>query len=129
MSLQSWKSEFYPVPADAVPEDLALAHSLKKWIGLRPENLKRHDVEFTGTRVHQPGIPDEQLYIEGSSCALCHYHLHPELPRWDGRCRSCPLYAVRGVPCDEPTVSNPWGDRINSVEPMIQLLERASRKP
>lgn len=39
MSLETWKEEFYPIPADEVPESQALAHSLRKWEGLRKENL------------------------------------------------------------------------------------------
>jgi hypothetical protein len=40
MSLESWKAEFYPIPADEVKKKDALAHSLRKWEGLRKEQSR-----------------------------------------------------------------------------------------
>ena len=44
MSIESWKAEFYPTPADEASKDQAIAHSLRKWEGLRKENLDRHEL-------------------------------------------------------------------------------------
>lgn len=37
MSLDTWKAEFYSIPAEEVAAKDAIQHSLTKWIGLRPE--------------------------------------------------------------------------------------------
>lgn len=50
MSLQTWKEKYYPEDAakfNTLPlskENIAAAlkHSIRKWIGLRPANRKRH---------------------------------------------------------------------------------------
>lgn len=42
MSMRSWKKEYYPVEAAKVPKELAVVASLRKWIGLRLDNLQRH---------------------------------------------------------------------------------------
>ena len=64
MSEQTWKEEFYPVPPGR-PKTAAGAvkHSLRKWIGFRPENLKRHGIT-------EDNLRDMFLYSSGS-CALC----------------------------------------------------------
>lgn len=41
MSLAAWKAEHYPVDAANVPAEEAVAHSLRKWRGLRPRVLER----------------------------------------------------------------------------------------
>ena len=42
MDSAAWCEEFYSVDAKDVPKQEAVAHSLKKWIGLLPENLAKH---------------------------------------------------------------------------------------
>ena len=94
MSLETWKQEFYPIPAGEVPVDQAAEHSLRKWIGLRPENLTRHGVSSYGRSL----IDDERqdlLAIDGESCALCVHHLD----NFAG-CPRCPLCLHLGGPCD-----------------------------
>lgn len=98
MSLETWKAEFYPVPASEVPVEQAAAHSLKKWEGLRPESLDKHKLF-----VRQGYVVDEHegwkkvLRIDADSCALCVHHKHETTVRMDGRpvmsCAGCPLYA------------------------------------
>lgn len=41
MSIESWKAEFYPVPAEDCPQNDKdmLAHAKLKWSGLTPEIL------------------------------------------------------------------------------------------
>lgn len=136
MSISSWKEEFYPVPADEVGEEGALEHSLRKWIGLRRENLRKHDVSLGAVRI--AGY-DGGLTIDGTSCALCaHYY-----SRHGRRCEMrCPLVDVNdGYSCDGSLV---WEDddkkhesdehdhythmrKRGDPEPMINLLEKAIR--
>lgn len=46
MSLETWKQEFYSLPASNAPIEQALDHSIKKWAGLQPDNLAKHSVEL-----------------------------------------------------------------------------------
>lgn len=132
MSFQSWCAEFYPVPADQVPEEEALVHSLRKWIGLREENLSRHDLRRVGKSIkYLPDAdigddgcdPDDVLLrIDDDSCALCVHHAQ----RRDS-CETCPLYKVLGdKPCD--SFGGPYSQDFvdnDDVEPMIEALEAA----
>jgi hypothetical protein len=116
MSLASWKKEHYPVNAERVEKDDALKHALNKWKGLRPQSLKKHDVNLSN-RVHLNGYP----IITIRSCALC-IHYYP-------RCFECPLYELRNERCYEGK-DNPYVDMLTMLnpEPMIALLEQALDK-
>ena len=80
MSTESWMKEYYPVLAENVPEESALAHSYLKWCGLLPENLCKHDVAVVDYKVGD-------LEIDSSSCALCKHYLY-------SACSGCPLAFV-----------------------------------
>ena len=112
MSLKTWKEEFYPIPADEVPESQALAHSLRNWEGLRKENLEKHGVESTDSYV-------DEMPIDSSTCALCQHHVVVET------CATCPL-SVRGgeVPYNCDPEYGVWV-RDGNPEPMIELIKNA----
>lgn len=131
MSLKTWKEEFYPIPASEVEIGAAVDHSITKWRGLKPENLKKHNVVS-----NEEGIFDEspmtsavgvieQLPINSESCALCSFYI-------DARCGHCPLYLVRrGVRCDVAMADetlDPFGNYIETgnPEPMIEWLVKAA---
>lgn len=85
MSKVSWIGEYYPVKADKESKENAINHSLNKWIGLLPENLKKHDLD------------SPPISIDASTCALC-YHYFDETK---GDCINCPLCITReNTPCD-----------------------------
>lgn len=117
MSLESWKTEFYPIKASEVPEEHAVEHSLQKWIGLRSENLRKHEVfigykEIVDTR--------NEFCIDGWSCPLCvHYVLVKD------SCDECPLSVHLGAPCDSGDDS-PYGHWVDTQdpEPMISALSK-----
>lgn len=93
MSYESWAKEFYPVEASEVPVEQAAAHSLQKWIGLREENLEKHDVVLKNRSVVEIDANDRSvvhkiLAITSDSCALCH-HFIEEMDRLG--CVKCPL--------------------------------------
>lgn len=129
MSLETWNEEFYPISAMDVKitksELYCALHSLKKWIGYRPENLKKHEV--TAKDVDYPGA---------RNCALCNLHGFNETDSAD--CSKCILTEIRGVPCDErlPGQSfkgyyqSPYHSyhRDDNPEPMIELLTQAVQK-
>lgn len=133
MSIESWKNEFYPVPANQVVEADALKHSHTKWLGLLPSNLQRHGMEKHLDERHIGEIGQSSYYydptafrVNDESCALCQHY-------YDDACRDCPLYLVSGKTCDFYPVDgklspyDTWKETNNPV-PMIRLIERAMRK-
>jgi len=78
MSLQTWNEEFYPIPASAAKGDVrtAVEHSLRKWEGLRKENLDKHGL-MTDEDYHLSIIDKStktHVYgVYGDTCALCLY--------------------------------------------------------
>ena len=128
MGFESWKDEFYPVPANEVSEGKALLHSLQKWIGLREDNLEKHGMTMSPSfrMVREPGRT-VWLYISDDSCALCYYHLDQT---YDGNleCGGCPLYRHTGKTCEHP--ESAWMDFVHSgnPEPMVEALSGALAK-
>jgi hypothetical protein len=124
MSLESWKEDFYPVEANDVPPGKpSIEHSLVKWVGLREENLNKHNIIFDDDDGNIGGDGDGSLSISGESCALCCNYLA------DG-CRGCPLFiSLGGRVCDDSgkAKDSPFGRYFeeHTPEPMIQALELA----
>ena len=134
MSLQTWKDEFYPIPAQDVAKDPVLAsqHSLRKWIGLRSTNLGKHGLHVLTRSIAENGDDSVRLNISDSSCALCvHYYPRDETLQ-SFRCANCPLALARAVdgipvPCDslgKGEARSPWGEwqSLHNPEPMIGWL-------
>lgn len=122
MSLKTWKEEFYKVEASQVPQEEALQHSLTKWIGLRRENLAKHEVERNGFLL---GDTDIILAIDGTSCALCLLYV-------DESCHSCPLRKAKEDQGYFYTGDHCWKEysiqiRTGNPEPMIRLIQKAIR--
>jgi len=127
MSLATWKAKYYPIEADLVPKEEALAHALQKWKGLYPSILKRYRVRLEGrTLVCLVGPDTTRLDIDVDSCALCHHYAH------SNSCPKCPLYLARqGVRCDklmgdELGSDSPYGHWLSTGDPrpMIHWLEK-----
>lgn len=114
MSIETWMAEFYPVPADQVPREEAIAASLGKWKGYRKEARDEHGTD---------GLPPCS-----DSCPLCAHYLVE-----GGKCGDCPLFKLRGMSCDRPLfhaeigLRSPYAAYIvaRDPEPMIALLEAA----
>ena len=104
MSLQTWKKEFYS-PISKTNKKNSLQHSLTKWIGLRKENLAKHEVEYNPNFL---GITykGSVLSIDASSCSLCKNY---------GTCDKCPLNDCQNEYRAFVKTSNP--------EPMIALIQ------
>lgn len=130
MSLESWKAEFYPVEASAVPADQAVAHSLRKWEGLTQANLLAHEVEcdLYGVIDIKPLARHGRVPIDSQSCALCHRFYDESLS--DSACSYCPLSKARDCACDERKAGEEqspfgaWGHDQNPA-PMIFWLKKA----
>lgn len=125
MSIATWKEEFYPVDASKCPQDEAVAHSLRKWKGLRPDALRAHGLAANYSLRDAGGAT---FPVDVDTCALCKAHTD---------CDTCPLYKVRGGrPCDmateseeengQPSPFEAWQEKSNP-EPMIAALEAAAR--
>ncbi len=78
MSMETWKQEFYPVEANSdEAQARPVTHSLRKWIGLRQENLNRHGLYLDGIDVYEKekdrdNLDEEpDLVVGATSCALC----------------------------------------------------------
>jgi len=128
VSLASWKCEFY-TPVSKVKKCDAAAESLRKWEGLRPENMKQHGLEWFGHRIRQTNQPSSSIAIDDSSCALCWFFVgywHASFP-----CETCPLSIVRGnIACDRQgsqETSDPYhrGAYDHDPRPMIRWLKKA----
>lgn len=124
MSDQSWKKEFYPVAASRVAKKNALSHSLKKWVGALPSNLKRHSVD------------SPPIFFTDYTCSLCWCYNKKNKEKGMSRldlCRGCPLYESRGrVSCDNHTEAegdgcSPYDQwlSLRDPKPMIAALRKA----
>lgn len=141
MSLTTWCNEFYPVPADDVSVQNAVAHSLQKWKGLRPENLEKHGLIRYGDReireVESPPLRSyvPSLAIDADSCALCYHFLRDEdTDEFDDDgdvvCSRCPLHQTLGHDCDH--AGGPydlWLGRIKDVNRQRVIYNHASSTP
>lgn len=129
MSLETWKAEYYPKPAEEVSKEEAVQHSLQKWVGLRTGNLEKHGLmRRSGTRsIGDRG--DQRMYVDNFSCALCRRYYGANQT---ASCAGCPLHEVRGgIDCDEVTREesrSPFHEwSIGSEpEPMIEWLRKAA---
>lgn len=135
MSLATWKEEFYPVPADEAKGDAlaAVDHSLKKWEGLRPDNLKKHQCRAAGTAISDGAVEtvteeDEYMALDCTSCALCKYND----AHGGNYCDNCPITMATGQPCDDGYGDRededglaPWDEWTSNTNPeaMIAVLE------
>ncbi|HEX6827220.1 MAG TPA: hypothetical protein VF077_12955 [Nitrospiraceae bacterium] len=117
MSFETWRQEFYPVPASEVSADDALAHSIRKWEGLQAEALVKHGLWFTPPHIVTGN--DGVMPIGGENCALCLHH---------DACNGCPLHLSLGKACFEGG-DTPWVAFVRgNAAPMLAALKRAQEQ-
>lgn len=123
MPIETWKAEFEPTGAHTPGFTVvdAIEHSLRRWTGLRHENLEKHGLR----RYHAKSItgvvgPKGQLtllHFGRNDCALCVKFLNDD-------CEGCPLEEI-GKGC--LSLKSPY--RIAKItgneEPMLQALREA----
>lgn len=135
MTMKSWKKEFYPkAPTKSMSRLEAIRHSLTKWIGLRQENLDKHNLFADNDGdLQSPSTRSKEIFkIDGRTCALC--RLYSDKAIYGGCSNACPLIVVRDIPCDQVPFSEEllgamspytlWTS-VQDPEPMIKLLEEA----
>lgn len=121
MSIETWRQEFYPVPASCVAPKDATAHALHKWRGLTPNNLKDHELILDSVS----DLEDAEggtFSISSATCALCEVVGKDAVLGCDSNpkdCTRCPIYHAVGRTCAaEFRVHMKTGD----PQPMITLL-------
>lgn len=125
MSLKTWKAEFYPKPASRVSKKDALAHSLRKWEGLKRANLKKHSLKRAAFGWRVLGDEnDNRIEIDADTCALCTHYIKGSFEN----CVECPLYAVRAENC-YGTDGSPYSEFTDNgdARPMIRLIKKAMK--
>lgn len=125
MSLETWKKEFYSQdPTKRMTKVAAVKHSIKKWVGLRPENLKKHKLSYFDVKGLQD-VDGNKFWVNSSSCALCVKYYDDQQDK--NSCYRCPLYKSLGnIECDgsDDMPFMLFVDNKNDPEPMIAALEK-----
>lgn len=122
--------KFYPIPADAAAKNVneAVAHSIKKWKGLREENLEKHSlIHRSGTSILEDKKAGTTIFlIDVSTCALCKYAeetMRSNIDDKDGYadyCDYCPLGKIDN--CNTPKSGYGIFIKTGNPEPMISNL-------
>lgn len=117
MSLESWKKEFYPITANEAARKGRLAaakHSLKKWMGLVPSSLKKHNVEMQQLNTLVECGSDyydasDKFAFGQHTCSLCElqFEVHSR-----GECRLCPLFQITKMECGD--AGSPYDEFCNT---------------
>jgi len=135
MSIESWKEKFYTEDAYVVSQyadDLEMIdHCIKKWEGLRPENLKEHGLKQVMFKIIEVNNEREYFYTDCNSCSLCQKYDEND-------CLECPITLSRGYPCadegdwiegtnEEEREPAPWYQWTSggNPEPMLKCLLKA----
>lgn len=132
MSMSTWIEEFYPVDAytflekERTKQEL-VEHSLKKWQGALPRNLKKHKVKYEDYDVFdtKDHYTNKVIHFDGESCVLCCFY-REKAPH---NCSKCPIVEVTGFTCDNGDYegmipgSRVWDTSGDNPEPMIKLLK------
>ena len=133
MSLETWEKEFYPSPASSVARESTLAcldHSIQKWRGLSPANLKRHGLFAEDGFVEPIGrVGDDVFSVTCVTCSLCRKFLGP-----NGQdCGGCPLFKARGmIRCDRmmsEELDSPYNlfAGVADNKPMLKWLKKTKK--
>lgn len=128
MSLESWIKEFYPKGATLAAnrsDQECLKHSIQKWTGVLPENLKKHKMDYDRYYLFSRSEEEQPFSFSGISCALCQKYDEPSPDDGDMDCYSeneqdyCPIVRVTGQNCNEVYHES-------STDPtlMIELLQK-----
>lgn len=126
MSLESWKSEFYPITAESL-EDYSdrgmIEHAIKKWEGALPENTAKHGVCYEDHAIifyedHAIIFGEEVFNFGFKECALCAAYSDGK-----GNCSSdCPLVRI-GEGCME--AYSAYDHSADDPSPMLAALRAA----
>ena len=121
MSLETWKAEFYQIDAHEVAAKDAIQHSLTKWIGLRQENVNKHNLIIGNCEISD--IDNNKFSIDSTTCSLCEYYCNPY-----NKCKTCPIVEYKSTKsiykdrtcCEIEFIAFEYE---HDPEPMINLLQ------
>jgi len=125
MSFETWKEEFYPVPVEELPYNLTdeelILHSLKKWTGVLPENLKKHEVRYKHHTITPTKNLEQYLTFDTDTCSLCrsYYPKNYAHPCNFNRITLCPIVRATGKTCGYP-----WRYSHETNHPIVNLLKK-----
>lgn len=121
MSIKTWKDEFYPIEASEVEDDdvKLLEHSIRKWEGLRQENLDKHGVVQKCAHSIIKDRDGDYFSIDTTTCTLCCHYYDDKTD-----CKNCPLtqYLEKPCDCDNDSPYCIWCDT-GDPEPMLEALK------
>lgn len=114
-----------PTEACDTSKKEAYDHVLRKWIGLREENLRRHGLHRSYSSIlGKYEEPPDSMAVDGSTCAFCSHYLKSA----GVRCGSCPLFKSLGASCDRRRddyhARSPYDEFLldGNPEPMISTI-------
>lgn len=127
MNSQDWLRKYYPIePSQKMTKRQAIEHSLRKWKGLLPKILEKHELEKMGRFVVELYSNAHILEIDASSCALCVKYIGNKYSQKLDECTACPLAKHLGNPCDKSGYGNrpysTWKET-GDARPMIKALK------
>lgn len=120
-NLELWRDVYYPTNAKDASDDplKAAEHSLRKWLGTRPEILKKFGLRFENHRLWDRNRKAHRF--DSASCALCQYEERLYAEDLTLRpCQGCPFTLVHGRFCGDEYSEASSGN----VEPMINRLQQ-----
>lgn len=102
MSLESWKKDHYPIPADQAAKGThseALKHSINKWRGLDKHTLFRHQLTTDKFGVVEISEPFCELPFLDLTCSLCCKYRNYQNDEESSECKNCLVYEECGHNC------------------------------
>lgn len=133
MTIETWKKEFYSQEASSLvneSDEDCLIHSIKKWTGALPKNLKKHKVVYQEHMLLAFINKEvEKISFSGLTCALCQKYSDSSPDEDDFDCyhdgidEYCPIVRVTGSTC-----SDAYDEGRHDVKPMIELLTHVQDK-
>lgn len=124
MTLKTWLEEFLPEPSKEMTRVEALRHSIKKYEGALPKNLKKHGVALHRKRiVERTNMFANMEVFVGDYCTLCLLYYNPN-EKGAKACQDCPI-KESGNYCRNH--NSPWWTFIHTGEPyeMLRILTEA----
>lgn len=120
MSLSTWKDEFYHrAPLKRMTALEAADHSLLKWEGLLPENLKKHKLVLKKDLTVYCKEEDQNFYFDSDNCSLCVKYMRKERTiTWLDRCTPCPLVKSGTASC---LTEGPFNYAMDHNKPQLMI--------
>ncbi len=104
----------------------AADHSLLKWEGLRPANLKKHKVSLDNDLSLHCAEENTSFYFDAETCSLCKKYLaYDKITPFDTRCLTCPVVLSGGINCFDDNSPFMRAFENKKIQPMINTLRNS----